>query len=151
MVAILLCTMILLRAGIGFAAEEWRHSDILRFEVEGQTLSIAIEDASLADVLDEVARRAKFDLETHGELGRVRSQQFAGVPLKEAIQRLVGDNRVNLVMRYATDEVGTRRLAEVHARAVGQVPAAFLQERRMRTELSRVRIPPPPPPPPTMQ
>ncbi len=70
------------------------------------------------------------------------------MPIDEGIRRLVGDNRVNLIMRYEVDAAGERRLVEVNARAAGEVPAEFLEQRRMRTELASIRVPPPPPPPP---
>jgi hypothetical protein len=70
------------------------------------------------------------------------------VPIDEGIRRLVGDNRVSLIMRYGLDAAGERHLVEVDARAAGAIPAEFLERRRMRDELARIRVPPPPPPPP---
>ena len=70
------------------------------------------------------------------------------MPLDEGIRRLVGDNRVNLIMRYEVDEAGQKRVVQVTARAAGEIPAEFLEQRRMRTELASIRVPPPPPPPP---
>ena len=123
----------------------------MSIRVQGQALSVVIEEALLVKVLHEIARQAEFELEARGDLGRVLPQRFGGVPLEEGIRRLVGDSRINLIMRYEAGETGEKRLVEVTARAAGEVPAAFLEQRRMRTELSRVRIPPPPPPPPPMQ
>jgi hypothetical protein len=119
----------------------------LRVEVVGEALSIEVGDAAVGEVLREVARQAQFAVATYGNLGLARAQRFEGVPLEDAIQRLVGDNRVNLIMRYEIDAEGERRLVEVTARAAGDVPAALLEGRRMRAELARIRVPPPPPPP----
>ena len=117
-------------------------------DLRGDLLDAEVGAAPLGDVLRAVAEKAGFEIETRGDLGEVRAQRFEGVPLDQAIRRLVGDNRVNLIMRYEVGETGERRLVEVTARAAGEVPAAFLEQRRMRTELSRIPIPPPPPPPP---
>jgi hypothetical protein len=119
-----------------------------RVDLRGDMLDVEVRAAPLGDVLRAVAEKAGFEIETRGDLGEVRPQSFEAVPLDEAIRRLVGDNRVNLIMRYEVGEAGERRLVEVTARAAGEVPAAFLEQRRMRTELSRIPIPPPPPPPP---
>ena len=121
----------------------------LRFDQ--QTLAAEVGAAPLAQVLRAVAEETDMEIEIRGELGEVRPQAFEGVPLEEAMRRLVGDNRVNLIMRYEVDAAGGRRVVSVTVRAAGEVPADFLEQRRMRAELSRVRIPPPPPPPPPMQ
>ena len=116
-----------------------------------QKLAVEVGAAPLAEVFHAWAKETGIAVEVRGDLGLVRPQAFEGVPLEEAVRRLVGENRVNLIMRYEVGETGERRLVEVTARAAGEVPAAFLEQRRMRTELSRIRIPPPPPPPPPMQ
>ena len=116
--------------------------------MRGDLLDAEVRAAPLGDVLRAVAEKAGFEIETRGDLGEVRAQRFEGVPLDQAIRRLVGENPVNLIMRYEVGEPGGRRLVHVTARAAGEVPATFLEQRRMRTELSRIPIPPPPPPPP---
>jgi hypothetical protein len=80
-----------------------------------------------------------------GDLGKVRPQRFEGVPLDEGVRRLIGENRVNLMMRYEFDGAGEKRL--VIAGAAGELPAEPTEQRRMRGKLARIRVPPPPPPP----
>ena len=150
-VAVSLCLGMAVRTSESWAAGEKNTPEALRIDVVGQTLSAEIGDAGLGEVLREVGRQAGFGVEIYGDLGQVRPQKFQGVPLEEGIRRLVGDNRVNLMMRYEVDEAGERQLVEVTARAAGEVPAELLEQRRMRAELARIRVPPPPPPPPPMQ
>jgi hypothetical protein len=119
-----------------------------RINVRGDLLDAEVSAVPLGDVLRAVAEKAGFEIETRGDLGEVRPQSFEGVALEDGIRRLVDDNRVNLIMRYEVDEAGKRRLVEVTARAAGEVPAELLEQRRMRVELARIRVPPPPPPPP---
>jgi hypothetical protein len=139
---------IVLAASGSQAAEDESAPETLRVEVVGQALSVEVGDVALREVLREVARQAGFEVETWGDLGQVPPERFEGVPLDEGVRRLVGDNRVNLIMRYEVDEAGDRRLVQVTARAAGEVPAELLEQRRMRVELARIRVPPPPPPPP---
>jgi hypothetical protein len=146
--ALFLALAIVLATGDSRAEEEKSAPETVRVEVVRQAVSVEVGDAALEEVLREVGRHAGFEVETRGDLGRARPQAFQGVPIDEGIRRLVGDNRVNLIMRYEVDQAGDRRLVEVDAGAAGEVPAEFLEQRRMRAELARMRVPPPPPPPP---
>jgi hypothetical protein len=120
----------------------------MRIEVVDGALSVEVGAAPFDQILKNIGDQAGVRISVRGDLGEVRPQAFENLPLEEGVRRLVGDNRINLIMLYEADETGGRRLAEVRARASGEVPEAYLQQRRMRTELSRVRPPPPPPPPP---
>jgi hypothetical protein len=129
---------------LGFAEE----AQTMRVEVVDGALSVELAEVPLDLVLKSIGDQAGVRISVRGDLGDAQPQAFENLPLDEGVRRLVGDNRVNLIMRYEVSEMGVRRLAEVHARAAGGVPPTVLEMRRMRTELSRVRPPPPPPPPP---
>jgi hypothetical protein len=130
------------------AADAGRPLKTLRVD-DAQALSIETSDVALEEILLEIAQQAGVRMDIQGDLGLAQPQAFEGVPLDEGIRRLVGDNRVNLIMRYEIDNGGRKRLVEVVAHAASEVPDEVLERKRMRTELARVRIPPPPPPPPT--
>lgn len=140
--------IVLATSGGGQAAEKGTAPEALRVEVVGQALSATVEDAPLREVLRQVGRQAGLDVGTRGDLGLARPQAFEAVPLEEGIRRLIGDNRVNLMMRYKIEETGQRRLVKVIAFPAGEVPAGLLEQRRMRSDLARIGVPPPPPPPP---
>jgi hypothetical protein len=123
----------------------------LHVEVKEGLLSVQVGKMLLEDVLRQVAEQANLQIHTRGDLGQVRPQAFEEVPLEDGIRRLVGDNRVSLMMRYDVDEAGARRVAEILAYQAGVVPAELLEERRMLSELRRITPPPPPPPPPAAE
>jgi hypothetical protein len=135
--AILVCVVTLATGGLCSAAENKLVG--FRVKTEGDLLSVEIGDAPLGDVLLEIAKRAGFEVRTRGDLGWVRPQAFERLPLATGIQRLIGDERINLLMSYEVDDTGKKRLVEVRAYQAGELPAGFLEQRRMLSELSRYR------------
>jgi hypothetical protein len=84
-------------------------------------LSVDLRDADLADVLQQIAVRAGFQLTTSGPLRRVTAV-FTDVSLEEGIRRLVRDHELMLVYRPAKADRAAGRLVEVHVFAAAAAP-----------------------------
>jgi hypothetical protein len=84
-------------------------------------LSVDLRDADLADVLQQIATRAGFQLTTSGQLRRVTAV-FTAVSLEEGIRRLVQDHELMLVYRPADVDGTGGTLVEVHVFAASAAP-----------------------------
>lgn len=100
--------------------------------------------------LREMSVAQSFELSVRGDLGQTVPQPIGDVSIEEAIRRLVGDNPVNLMMVYATDDEGNRKLVRVVAQEAREVSAEEREQQRMKLSLGRIEVPPPPPPPPPL-
>lgn len=86
--------------------------------VEDGRLSADLGNAvPIADVLATVAQKTGAKLTVRGELGTARPQSFAGVPLAEALPRLVQPN--GLILQFAPQTGGGRKLVAIRAVAPG--------------------------------
>ncbi len=84
-------------------------------------LSVDLRDADLANVLQQIATRASFQLTTSGQLRRVTAV-FTAVSLEEGLRRLVQDHELMLVYRPAEVGRGAGKLVEVHVFAASPSP-----------------------------
>lgn len=85
--------------------------------VEDGLLSAQLGRVPVADVLAAVAEQTGARLSVRGELGNARPQTFSGVPLKEALPRLVQPNGV--ILQFDPGSRGEQRLIAIHAVAPG--------------------------------
>jgi hypothetical protein len=76
-------------------------------------LSVDLREADLAEVLQQIATRAGFQLTTSGQLRRV-TVVFTAVTLEEGLRRLVQDHELMLVYRQAEVGRAAGKLVEVH-------------------------------------
>jgi HEAT repeat protein len=90
----------------------------LDVRVEGERLSADLSQVPIADVLAAIAEQTGARLSIRGDLGTVRPQAFAGVPLAQALPQLAQPNGV--LLRFAPARNGDgRRLIAIVAVAPG--------------------------------
>lgn len=137
----------LLPAGAPHGAESASDEGI-RIEVTDGLLSVTLGEVALQPVLEAIAEQAGLQLKTRGELGTVRPQAFEGQPLAEGIRRVVGDNRINLMLSYETASDGGRHLVGVRAYGAREASRPTSARQVQRNWGPPTRRPPPPVPPP---
>ena len=73
--------------------------------VEGERVTVDVENAELSDVLAELAEQAGFQLATDADLGRVTAAFTVG-SVEQALQRLVNDHELMLVYSASRGQTG---------------------------------------------
>jgi hypothetical protein len=81
----------------------------IHVNIQWGLLTVDLRDAPLAEVLRTIGERAGLKVAIHGDAGGLVTKSFAGIPLEEAIKRLVGD--APLVLKYATSSGETAIVA----------------------------------------
>ena len=85
--------------------------------VEGELLTIRVQDARLDDVLRAIAEQAGLRLKLTGDLGRPTTAWFE-IRLEDGLRHLVGDNGLILIYEPSRGHSGRHVLTEIWVRGV---------------------------------
>ncbi|MBK8176191.1 MAG: HEAT repeat domain-containing protein [Rhodospirillales bacterium] len=107
----------------------------LDIAVNGNQLSADLGAVPLADVLGSVARQTGAALSIRGDLGKIRPQAFADVPLAEALSRLAQPN--GLILQFSNGSRPGEAPHLVAIRAIAPAAADGSSERRVTPVVSR--------------
>src|SRR5262245_4616089 len=112
--------------------------------VEGNRVTVDVDDVDLADVLEQLAERAAFRLRTKGTLGRVTAD-FTAPSIEQALRRLVGSHELMIVYGSPAGDRSRARPIQVdvfgdrNSPAVTSPPSAAASESSRATTLAEIR------------
>lgn len=125
-----LATVLLLWAAFGNCAD----GAMIRYFPDSDRLSVQLEQVPIAEVLREIARQTRLDVQLDSRVQDKVSAQVKDLPLDEALTRIAG--KLNLVRRYETVAVpaaagkpatSKRVLVSVSVLPAGEANSAFLR------------------------
>ena len=131
----------------------------LAYDVATGTLTAAVQTSPASELLLILSEAAALRVRVRGDVGRVRAQTFADLPLDEAIKRLFRGPDRSLMMLYDQAPDGGQRLAEVRLSArAARTPQTLADDAPAQLAAAppvampppppmHLRLPPPPPPP----
>ena len=88
-------------------------SAVIDVAVSGVELTVDVQNAPLAQVLQIIGERACIDVTLHGDFSTPVTQSFVGLPLEEGIRRLARGHSVAVTYGTSTDESGQSMLTGV--------------------------------------